>query len=86
MNKKEHLIKGGYLVGAVSSDGNKVLWVVVDNRVVEEGKDHDGIGLRGVGFNLFDKYEEGIVRELLSEYTYLLILMKLRYGYWKNQL
>ena len=30
VNKKEHLIKGGYLVGDVSYDGNKVFWVVVD--------------------------------------------------------
>ena len=28
-------------------DGNKVLWEVVENHVVEKGKKHDEIGLRG---------------------------------------
>ena len=44
---------------------------MVDDHVVEEGNDHDEIGLRGFGFNLFDKDEEGVVREVFSEYPYL---------------
>ena len=36
MNEKQSLIKGGYYVVVSGSDGNKVLWRVVDNNVVEE--------------------------------------------------
>ena len=32
----------------VSSDENKVLWRVVENRFVEEETDNDEIGLRGL--------------------------------------
>ena len=37
------LIKGGYYVEVSGSDGNKVLWEVVDDYVVEEGKENDEI-------------------------------------------
>ena len=47
------------------------LWEVVDDHVVEKGKEHDEIGLRGFYFNFFYEDEEGIVRGILSEYTYL---------------
>ena len=43
---------------------------VVDYHVVKEGKDHDEIRLRGFGFNLFCEDEEGVGRNLLSEYPY----------------
>ena len=36
-------------------DGKRVLWEVVDHSVVEEGKEHDEIGLRKFDFNFFDK-------------------------------
>ena len=49
------LIKGGYLLGVVGSDGRKIIWEVVDNHVVEEENDNDEIGLRGFNFNFFDK-------------------------------
>ena len=39
----------------------KVLWEVVNNHVVEEPTDHEEMGLRGFGFNVFDNYEEGVV-------------------------
>ena len=39
-----------------------------------------------VWFNFFDEYEQGIVREGLSEYPYLLMSMKLFPGGCKNQL
>ena len=51
MNDSKALIKGGYSVEVSGSDGNKVLWGVVDAHVVEEGKEHDEIGLRGFDFN-----------------------------------
>ena len=35
----------GYSVEVSGSDGKKVLWEVVDDHVVEEGKEHDDIGL-----------------------------------------
>ena len=59
---------------------------MVDDHVVEEGNDHDEIGLRGFGFNLFDKDEEGVVREVFSEYPYLLMLMNIWPGDWNNKL
>ena len=58
---------GGYSVEVVGYDRNKVLWEVVEDHVVEEVDDHDEIGLE----------EEGVGREILSEYPYLLMLTKL---------
>ena len=49
------------------------------------GNDHDEIGLRGFGFKLCVKDKEGVGREGLSEYPYLLILMKVWIGGWNNQ-
>ena len=54
MNKKRALIKRGYYVEVSGYDGRKFLWEVVDNHVVEEGKDFF--------INLFDKYKEGVER------------------------
>ena len=53
-------------------DKKKILWGVVDDHVVEEPTDHEEIGLREFGFNLFDKDEEGVVRERSSDFPYLL--------------
>ena len=69
-----------------SSGGNKVLWEVVDNHVVEEKNDRDEIGLRGFDFKFFYEDEEGISREGLSEYTHLLFPKKLWTGDLNNQL
>ena len=60
MNEKEALIKSGYYVEVSGSDRKKVLWEMVDDRAVEEGKDYDKIGLRGFDFNLFGKDEKGV--------------------------
>ena len=86
VNKKEKLVKGGYLVEVVVHDKKKVLWEVVNDQVVEYPSDHDDIGLRGFDFNVFDKDEEGVVREGSSEFPYLLMLIKLWPGYWTSQL
>ena len=51
------LIKGGYSVEVFSYYGNKVLWEVVDDHVVEEGNDHDEIGLREFDFNFLSEDE-----------------------------
>ena len=69
----------------VGSNGNNILWEVVDNHVVEEVNDHDEIGLQGFGFKLFGKDKEGVGREGLSEYPYLLMLIKLWLGGGNNQ-
>ena len=45
-------------------DGKKVIWEVVYDHVVEDGKKNDDIGLWGFGFNIFEEDEEGVVREL----------------------
>ena len=41
-------------VGVSGSDGNKVLWKVVDDHVVEESNNNYEIGLQGFDFNIFD--------------------------------
>ena len=66
----------------VGNDKKKVIWEVVDDHVVEEPTDHEDIGLLGFDFNVFDEYEEGVVREGSSEFPYLLMLVKLWPGYW----
>ena len=37
------------------SDRKKVIWEVVDNHVVDDGNNHDEIGLQGVDFDSFRK-------------------------------
>ena len=64
----------------------KMLWEVVDDHVVEDPTDHEEIGLRVFDFNVFDKYEEGVVREGSSEFPSLLMLIMIRPGYWVTQL
>ena len=68
------------------SNGKKVILEVIDDHVAEERKYHDEIGLQRFDFNLFGKYKKGVVSEVLSEYPYLIMLMKLWPGDWKNQL
>ena len=64
----------------------KVIWEVVDDHVVEEGVEHEELGLRGFDFNLFNEYREGCVGENEKELPYLLVLMKLWPGDWEEQL
>ena len=64
----------------------KVIWGVVDDHVVEEPTDHEELGLWGFDFNYFGGDEEGVVREGSSEFSYLLMLIKLWPGNWKTQL
>ena len=45
--------------------------------MVEEGVEREEIGIRGFGFNLFDKYREGCVGNNVKYFSYLLMLMKL---------
>ena len=59
---------------------------MINDHMVEELNDHEEIGIWGFDFNLFDKDEDGVVREGHSEFPYLLMLIKLWPGYWMNQL
>ena len=86
MNEKGALVKGGNSVEVVGYDREKVIWEVVDDHVVWEGKCHDGIGLRGLDFNFFDEDKEGVVGEGITEYPYLLFLMRIWNMDWKNKL
>ena len=65
----------------VGSDRKEFLWEVVDGHVIEEENDHEDTGLREFDFSFFDKDEKGVIIEGLSEYSYLLILMKQWTGY-----
>ena len=49
------MVKGGYFVEFYYKDRKKLFWEVADDHVVEEGVEHEHLGLRGFGFNLFDK-------------------------------
>ena len=57
--------------------GKKVIWEVVYNHDAGYPKENDNIELQEVGFNLFDEDEMGGVRELLSKYPCLFIIMRL---------
>ena len=65
------------MVGVDENDRKKVIWEVGNNHVVEEGVEHEELGLRGFDFNLFDEEREGCAGDDVKELPYLLILMKL---------
>ena len=71
------MVNGGYLFEVAEKDGKKVIWEVVDDHTVEEGVEHEELGLRGFDFNLFNEDREGCVRKNMKEFPYLLIIMKL---------
>ena len=45
----------------VSDCDKKLFWKLINNYVVEEGKEHGEIGLRRFYFDFFKKEEEGVV-------------------------
>ena len=45
-SEKESLIKGRYSVEVSDKDGKKVIWDVTDDHVVEEGVEHEKLGLQ----------------------------------------
>ena len=85
VNKKEKLVQGGYFVEVFGHDKNKFIWEVVDDHVVEYLTDHEEMGLRGCDFNVFNHYEEGVVRDGSSEFPCLLMLMNICTVNWKTQ-
>ena len=54
--------------------------------MVEEGVDHEELGLRGFDFNLLDEDREGCVGDNVKKLPYLLMIMKLWPGYWEEQI
>ena len=44
-SEKEALVNGGYSVEVSYKDKKKVIWEVVDDHVVEEGVEHEELGL-----------------------------------------
>ena len=59
---------------------------VVDYHVVEEGVEHEELGLRVFDFNLFDEDRKGCVGCNVKELPYFLILMQLWPGNWEEKL
>ena len=55
------LVEGGYLIKVTDKDGKRLIWEVIDDHVVEEGVEHEELGLLGFDFNLFDEDREGCV-------------------------
>ena len=45
------------------SEGNKVIWEVVDDHVVEDGNNCEEIGLRGFDFNFLAKTRRGLLEK-----------------------
>ena len=54
--------------------------------MVDEGVEHEELGLQGFNFNLFDEKREGCVGEDVKELPYLLMIIKLWPGDWEDQL
>ena len=50
---------------------------MVNDHVVEEPTDHDEIGLRGFGFNLFDEDKKRVGIEGSSQFPYLQLIIKI---------
>ena len=45
------MVKGVYSVEVSEKEGKKVIWEVADDHMVEEGVEHEELGIRGFGFN-----------------------------------
>ena len=69
-SEKQVLVKGGYLVEVFDKDRNTVIWEVVDEHVVEEGVEHEEVGLQGFDFNLFDEERGVCVGENVNDLPY----------------
>ena len=77
--ERETIINEGWvLYSSVSYDGNSVLWEVVVDRVLDNQKYNDEIGIQGFSFNFFgEERGGGGKREFLIWCTYLLMLMNI---------
>ena len=63
------MIKGGYYMEVLGSDGKKLVWKVIDGHVVNDPNNNGEIGLQGFGFYLFDGYG-GEDRRIASIYLF----------------
>ena len=54
--------------------------------MVEEGVEHEDLGLRGFNFNLFNEEREILVGDNVKEFPCLLMFIKLWTGDWEKQL
>ena len=45
--EREALVKDGFFVEVSYKDSKRVIWEVDDDHVVEEGVEHEDLGLRG---------------------------------------
>ena len=53
------MVNSGYLVEVADKEGKKVVWEVVNDHVVEEGVEHEELGIQGFYCILFDDDREG---------------------------
>ena len=58
-SEKQALVNSWYLVEVADKEGKKVIWQVVNDHAVEEGFEHEELGLKGFDFILFDEDREG---------------------------
>ena len=53
------MIKGRYLVEVYDKYVKRIIWEFVDDHVVEEGFEHEDLGLQGFDLNLFNEERDG---------------------------
>ena len=69
------------MVEVNDKDRQRLIWEVFNDHVVDEGVEHEEIGIRGFDFILFDEDREGCVGGDVKEFPYLLMIIKLWPGY-----
>ena len=58
-SEKQALVNVGYSVEYSDKESNGIIWEAVNEHVVEEGVEHEELGLQGFDLNLFDEEREG---------------------------
>ena len=74
-SEKQALVKGGCLFEVSDKDWKRLIYEVGNDHQVEEGVEHEKLGLRGFGFNFLDEDGEGCVGDGVKELPYFLMLM-----------
>ena len=64
----------------------KVIWQVANDHIVEEGVEHQELSIQFFDFNLFDEDREVCVGDYVKDFPYFLMLMKLWFGDWQDQI
>ena len=52
------MVNGWYLIEVDYKETKRVIWEVVNNQVVEEGVEHEDLGIQGFDCILFDENRE----------------------------